>query len=125
MSNFNRQRNFDLIRAILLKIESYPPNTPIQASHLTFEKYPLEVVFFHVEMLKDADFIDAIITKSHNRCGFVIKKITWKGYEFLDNAKNDTIWKKFKDEAEKKGSSMSMTIVNSLLTAAAKKYFDL
>ena len=125
MTNLTRERNFDLIRSILLAIESSPPDSTIANSQLNIEGHDPSIVSFHVEMLKNAGFIDAVIEKNFSGSAFMIKGINWEGYEFLDNAKNDTIWKKFKAQAESKGSSMSMTVANGLLTALGKKYFGL
>lgn len=99
MTNLTRERNFDLIRSILLAIESSPPDSTITNSQLSIEGHDPSVVALHVEMLKNAGFIDAVIEKNFSGSAFMIKGINWEGYEFLDNAKNDTIWKKFKAQA--------------------------
>ena len=124
MTNLTRERNFELLRLILLEIESSHPNQVIK--NLNIEGYDETIIILHVEILKDNDYIEAEMMKTlgGNR-GFLIKKILPEGYEFLDNAKNDNIWKKFKAQAERKGSSMSMAVANGLLTAAAKKWFEL
>jgi len=57
--------------------------------------------------------------------GFLVRKITWKGHDFLANAKNDTVWKKVMNEAKEKGSSVSLVVLNGLLTKAAQKYAGL
>ena len=78
-------------------------------------------------MLLDAGFIDAKVGKGHvgqpNAC--VVHRMTWAGQEFLAKAKNDTIWKKVLAQAEEKGMSTSMTVINGLLEAAVKKYVGL
>ncbi len=128
MSTLTRERNFDLIRLILMELEKSPLDSMVTNANLRFEDYDSKVVAFHLEMLKEAGFIDASIAKTADAKRtpqFMVKKILWEGYEFLDNAKNDTIWKKFKAQAEKKGSSMSMAVANGLLTAFAKKLFEL
>jgi hypothetical protein len=55
----------------------------------------------------------------------VIRRLTWEGHEFLSKAKNDTVWKKVLQQAEEKSMSTSMTVMNGLLEAAAKKYMGL
>lgn len=126
MTTLSRARNFDLIRSILLAVEASPPNSTITNSQLDIEGVDPATVAFHVEMLKDAGYIDAAIAQNFSGIQrFMIKKINWDGYEFLDNAKNNTVWKKFKAQAEDKGSSMSMTVANGLLTTLAKKYIGL
>ena len=126
MTTLSRARNFDLIRSILLAVEASPPNSTITNSQLDIEGVDPATVAFHVEMLKDAGYIDAAIAQNFSGIQrFMIKKINWDGYEFLDNAKNNTVWKKFKAQAEAKGSSMSITVANGVLTTLAKKYIGL
>ena len=126
MTTLTRERNFDLIRSILLAVEASPPNFTVTNSQLDIEGVDPATVAFHVEMLKDAGYIDAAIAQNFSGIQrFMIKKINWDGYEFLDNAKNNTVWKKFKAQAEAKGSSMSITVANGVLTTLAKKYIGL
>jgi hypothetical protein len=54
-----------------------------------------------------------------------IHRLTWDGHEFLANAKNDTIWKKVTSQAEEKGESISLFVLNQLLASATKKYLGL
>ena len=48
-----------------------------------------------------------------------------KGHEFLANARNNTVWKKVMAQAQEKGQSVGMTVLNGLLEQAAKKYAGL
>lgn len=48
-----------------------------------------------------------------------------KGHEFVRNARNDTLWKKVTSEAQEKGGSVTMTLLNRLLEKAAEKWFGL
>jgi len=77
--------------------------------------------------LKEAGLIDAIIRSDGHGCPFgaIVRRLTWEGHEFLAKAKNDTVWKKVLQQAEEKGMSTSMTVINGLLEAAAKKYIGL
>ena len=93
MSTLTRERNFDLIRLILMELEKSPLDSVVTNSDLKIEGYdPLQIAF-HVEMLVDAGFIEAKIPKVMEGMppDFIVKKILWAGYEFLDNAKNNTI----------------------------------
>lgn len=127
MDTLTRKRDFDLIRLILLRIEASPLNSTITNSQLNVKDYEPLIVALHVEMLVDAGFIEATIPKTLAGItpDFIVHKINWEGYEFLDNARNDTVWKQFKSEAKKIGSSMSMAVANSLLIAAAKAQLGL
>jgi hypothetical protein len=118
------ERNFNLVRQILLQLEATPPGTMIQK--LTCEGFDDATIIEHVDIMIEAKLLDGSITKTlAGSSGFFLRKITWNGHNFLANAKNDTIWKKVMNEAKEKGSSVSFVVLNGLLTKAAQKYAGL
>ena|SRR5438270_350369 len=114
-------RDFDLIRNILIEIENAPASDrPIQ--QLSFDAQVDDAtVSEHLELMIEADLIDGKVI-SHNPAGFIIKRLTWLGHDFLEHARNDTIWKKVISQAKAKGSSVTLHVLNGLLTKAAEKY---
>jgi hypothetical protein len=118
------ERNFNLVRQILLQVEATKPGTTIQK--LTCEGFDKATIIEHVDIMIEADLLDGIISKTMaGSSGFLVRKITWKGHDFIANAKNDTVWKKVMTEAKEKGSSVSLVVLNGLLTKAAQKYAGL
>ncbi|MEB3189829.1 MAG: DUF2513 domain-containing protein [Snowella sp.] len=121
------KRNFSLIRRILLDIENMPVGKVI--SHFDYDDFDRLVVATHIKLLIDAKLLDGYLEDGFYdgslKISYCINGLTWEGYEFLANAKNDTIWKKVTLQAEEKGESISMFVLNQLLAAAAKKYFGL
>ena len=119
------RRDLNLVRMILLDIEVSPPGNPIFG--FTYDGCSKAEVLEHVQLLLDADFIDGQIVEGNmgqpEEC--VVMRMTWAGQEFLAKAKNDTIWKKVLAQAEEKGMSASLVVINGLLEAAAKKYVGL
>ena len=126
------KRDFNLIRKILLDIEKSPPGKTISKLH--YENYDEEVVKEHIRLLMNAKIIEGEIKISDEVIGccnqqmiiwYEIKRLTWEGHNFLNNAKNDTVWKKVMADAENKGMSLSMSVLNGLLTKAVEKYMGL
>jgi hypothetical protein len=119
------KRDPELIRNILLDIGASPPGKPIFG--FAYEGRAEAEVLEHVQLLLDVAFIDGqVITGAMGQpTQCVIMRMTWAGQEFLAKAKNDTIWKKVLAQAEEKGMSTSMMVINGLLEAAAKKYAGL
>jgi hypothetical protein len=119
------KRDTNLVRSILIDIESSAPGKPIFG--FQYEGREVGEILEHIQLLIDADFIEGEVTLGNTGepVGCVVMRMTWEGQEFLAKAKNDTIWKKVMAEAEKKGMSTSLTIVNGLLEKAAKKYVGL
>ena len=122
------KRDIKLIRTMLLDLETMPAGQATNGFEgPEYEGTTVAEILGHVDLLLDAGFVDGNMVRGgmNEPVGFIIWKMTWAGQEFLANAKNDTIWKKVIAEAEKKGMSTSMTVLNGLLEAAAKKYAGL
>jgi hypothetical protein len=119
------KRDLNLVRMILLDIESSPPGQPI--SGFTYDGRSKAEILEHVELLLDANFIDGQMIPGNmgQPEGCMVMRMTWDGQEFLAKAKNDTVWKKVFAQAEEKGMSASLVVINGLLEAAAKKYVGL
>jgi hypothetical protein len=119
------KRDPELIRNILLRIEANPAGNTLE--HMEFEGHTWEDIAEHVQLLIDASFIDGTVTGQRGKwpTAFLVQRLTWIGHEFLAKARNDTLWKKVVAQAQEKGMSTSMSIINGLLEAAAKKYVGL
>jgi hypothetical protein len=116
-------RNFDRIREILFQVEKAPSGEPLQ--FLSFERELDDAELGeHLEIMIEAGLIDGEVC-SLRPLSFIIRRLTWLGHDFVNNARNDTIWKKVMAEAKSKGTSVTMTVLNGLLTKAAQKYAGL
>ena len=47
-------------------------------------------------------------------------RLCWEGHEFLDNARQDKVWKKVKDKMASAGGSLSFEIVKTLTAELSK-----
>jgi len=118
-------RDFDLIRNILFQIEAAPAGMVMQSPVFALEKgVGAEVFGQHVQLLFDAGLVDGKMIDADEPM-FVITRLTWEGHEFLNNARNDTVWKKVMSDAKEKGTSMTMVVLNGLLSKFAQKYAGL
>ena len=124
------KRNLNLIRKILLDIENAPPGKVISASNFNYEEFEELIIVEHLKLLVDAKFLEGNVIEDSLFDGSIVSacfihRLTWDGHEFLANAKNDTIWKKVTSQAEEKGESISLFVLNQLLASATKKYLGL
>ena len=53
---------------------------------------------------------------------FLVTRLTWKGHEFLDTIRSDTVWEKTKKSFLNKGISMTFELVKSVATDFAVSY---
>jgi hypothetical protein len=108
------KRDMELVRTILLQVEN-------DDRSLDIEGYESSTVEKHFELLVEAGLLKANI--KHTGDGSLIflgtPRLSWEGYEFLDAARNDTIWKKAKKTLEGTTSSISFAVLKALLTQLA------
>lgn len=113
------ERNMDLCREILLYVE----RQPLGGRSLDFGQFPYnkpDQVFYNAKLLADAGFIDAKAMASNLQ----VNGMTWSGHEFLDAARDDTVWNKGKAAVVKAGGGLAFEVLKAVLvglcTQAAK-----
>lgn len=109
------QRDMDLIRLLLLEKEG--------AKSIDLSKYSMDQKNYHLALLIEADLLQGKVhypsTKHTDIPDKVfVKRITWNGHEFLDKARNDTVWNKAKEIIKNKGASISIQAITIALEKA-------
>lgn len=123
--------NPEYMRSILLHIESIPAGQVFNGRFHDESDPENEQAAAerneHAKLLLDNEYLDGICQKDHlgRPRAFLVRGLTMKGHEFLANARNNTVWKKVLAKAQTEGQSISVTVLNGLLSAAAKKYAGL
>lgn len=108
----------DLIRIILLKLEE--KENPLEdIPPEAIEGYDSDLVSYHFKMLSEANLIEAIDAESFGNYRWIATNLTWFGHDFLDAAKNDTIWNKAKEIIKKHGGIFSIEVLKPLLIKLA------
>ena len=115
------KRNMDLVRKILLAIEESESGN-IKLDSLDDD---LDRVYRHVALMKEFGLVDAIIIRSGS--GPVektllckVKELTWKGHDFLDKARDESIWEKAKRICTEKTGGLALAALDSVLTKLIK-----
>lgn len=129
--------NHDCIRDILLYVEKhcvYEENDRGYTSmHLVTDnelyadpelssKYDEDTIIYTIAQL----FLDNMIIGKHRDCGTIfhmadcdIEALSPRGHEFLDNIKDDTIWKKTKKFVGERLTNTSFTIIANVASKLA------
>ncbi len=111
------KRDLDLVRLILKELEEELP--PGQSCNgVQIDGYDRPTVNAHLELMIDADLIDG--KPLHAMTGIIdvmVNRITWKGYDFIAAAKDDTVWEKTKTAAVKRAGSITFDVLLELLKA--------
>jgi hypothetical protein len=110
------KRDMDLIRALLLIVESTPANE--YPGDVEPEGYSEDEVLEHLEMLVDAGFLEGKpITSSMGTERILhmhVVRLTWEGREFVDAVRSDAIWQKTKAKVVETGGSFTIDLLKSL-----------
>ena len=116
----------DLIRTILQKIELC--EDPFGLDDMPEIKgCDTSQISYHVKLLCDADLIEA---DSFEESGmpytdFINLNLTWAGQDFLDAARDDTLWNKAKVKLINSGTSFTFGLLLEWLEMKAKEKIGL
>lgn len=119
------KRDLDLVRTILKEIESRPAGD--FARGLPIDGRVQAEVDEHVRIMIDAGLLDGQ-PKTMTLHGYhptVIRGLSWHGHDFLDAARDDSIWKKVREKVVKAAGSMAFDVVVELLKAEGKSRLGL
>ena len=122
------QRNMDLIRDILLRVEGDPMLDGAHGSYAfeesDFPAHSPDEIAYHVNLLLEDGFLKPESYPSQDTPALAIERLTSAGHDFLDNIRNDDIWSKIKARLAGLGG-VSLTIVAALAEAEIKKRLSL
>ena len=96
------RRDSDLIRAILLAIEADDRCEVLNLPEI--DGFSDEAVHFHARLLVEKGFLRTYFPERNGSQPWVCIRITWEGYDFVDNIRDPIVWRKVKHSAAKVGS---------------------
>src|SRR5262245_7503618 len=90
------QRNMDLVRMILLSLETSPSGWALD--DLGIKSFPPEEIGYHAHIMMQEGLIEGSdITHMHSVGPEALpRSLTWKGHEFLDLARDQERWNRAK-----------------------------
>jgi hypothetical protein len=108
-------RDLDLVRKILLEIESQK-NGP-NSKAIKIEGYSQEEIDYHLSIMYDAGLFSAATA---NRCGpnyrlIIPTGLTWAGHDFLDACRDEKRWTKAKEIVAKMGTGVTFEVLKTIL----------
>jgi Hypothetical protein (DUF2513) len=99
------QRNMDLVRTILLRMEANP--AWLTSTDWQSRGYTAQEAAYHAHIMKQDGLIEGVDTTSFESNGPEVTPtgLTWKGHEFLDLARDQERWKRAKMIIARVGSA--------------------
>ena len=109
------KRDMELVRKLLFLAEEDGKDDEL------CEEYGQDVVAGHVAILLDAKLIvgEVVCNEVGVPVASVILRLTWAGHEFLDNARNDTIWRGVISKVKSAALTVSFDVLAELLKSGA------
>lgn len=110
------KRDLDLLREILLKIESSEFDKRLYTNDFVSEEFDYETVAYHLELLNDSNFI--VCTKLPRMGTFIdmftVFRLTSTGHDYLDSVRDESIYKETKSKLGNLISSATLNIIQSV-----------
>jgi hypothetical protein len=116
------QREMDLIRLLLLKLEGLEQDAGsvymYEYSELAIDGYTSDQVLYHLDLLLEARLIDQ--GGNGAMSAFVFKRLTWAGHDFVDSVRDDDVWQKSRKGALAAGG-WSLELISDLAKGFIRK----
>lgn len=117
------RRDMDLVREILLQVEAWPePNSWVE---LSFPGRPQDEVSYQVEIMVQAGLIKAQDLSTLSGYEWRPVSLIWAGHEFLDAARDDTVWGNAKKRLGAEFESAPFEVVRAVLVEIVKSSIGL
>jgi hypothetical protein len=114
------KRDMELIRLSLLEVEGEEPKPDLSG-------YTQEQQVYHMALCIEAGLVDGAIVPDGNGypAATTAIRLSWKGHEFLDAARNNTLWQKTLVHIKKAGVAVTLPVLEDLLKKGAKELLGL
>lgn len=117
--------NHDCIRDILLYIEentTYSNFSVIADDLMEYlnSKYDAETINYHIRQIHQAKLVDDV--NYPEGLPHEISSLSWQGHEYIDNIRDNKVWKKLKDTS-KNLASVSLPVLIKMAPDVIKTFF--
>lgn len=109
------KRDMELIRLLLLDTEG--------EEKPDLSGYSEQQLLYHTALLIDAELVEGAIIPGSDGLPIAahIIRLNWKGHEFLDAARNQSVWKKVMEKVKSGGASLPLPVIQDMLISFLKK----
>ena len=115
----------DLIRDILLDIESKPAGELIRTIGFDSEKYTNEEVQGHLRLIDQAGLVDGNLKFHREHTLIAIHGLSNDGHDLLDAIRGETVWERTKERVEEVGGSVTLDTLKAVAAGVAAKILGL
>ncbi len=119
------KRNMDLIRDILLNIESRPPGELVRTVGYDSEKYSEDELKGHLRLIDQAGLVDGNLKFHTSGTLIAIYGLSNEGHDLLDAIRGDRVWERTKERVQEVGGSVTIETLKAIATAVAASMLGL
>lgn len=117
------KRDMELIRQILLAVESWPPEGGDRS--FTALSYPKAEIEYNCYQAIQGGLLEGISTDTDDDLMCVVFRLTPEGHDFLNNARNQFIWDEVMAGVRAKGIvSASIDVMKQLLDRSIRNHLN-
>lgn len=113
------KRDMDLIRKIMLEVESWPLHK--RGTRPEIPGYDPQVISYHVMLLDEAGLLKGLDASGASDIDWFVDRLTWPGHEFVEAARDEARWRKALNTITQKGGAVVFEIVKQALVQLAKE----
>ena len=109
------KRDMDLCRQILIEVESWP--TTLAPQDVEVEGYTKEQIGYNAWLLAEEGLIEGVESTGMGQSvhRYMPRCLTYGGHDFLEHARDDTIWRKAKEKAASLGGTVTVQTMLMIL----------
>jgi hypothetical protein len=109
------QRDMDIVRQVLIAVEH--ATEPVES----LPDCDDSVFSYHVALLMEAGLVLGDVSQGPDMqpMAGMIFRLTWPGHDFLDAARDDTVWRTAREKILKPGASWTFDLLKATLRALA------
>ena len=110
------KRDLDLIRKIIIYIEAKPDDHNLDPVEIA--GYSRETVSYHLGLLADAGYVEAVNFGGEDQQAWFVKTLTWEGHNFADLLKSESLWNQAKSALLKATGTITIESLKFVLNEA-------
>ena len=112
------RRRMELIRALALKMEEV--DEAVDTGEIAVEGFTQEEIIYHCILMKEAGLIDCPDDwQTVDNIGMAVTRLTWAGHDFVDAARDSTLWNRAKRAIGEKVTSTTFQVFMNYLSSQA------
>lgn len=119
------KRDMDCVRAILMKIEEVCDGVATIPDANWIEGFSREAIMYHLSIMDEAGLVKGVEKGFGDGSEYFPIRLTWQGHEFLDAAKNHSIWSKAVMKVKSNVGTVSFAVFQAVLLDYTKRNLGL